>query len=193
MQFGVSGMETARDVVLVTNAAQRELMGEFPEIKHACTIDLSRSLLMYDEGVRLKDAGYRNRLIYALHEAGYSATTISVTHTPSEPLYVANLPHPIVVWPDRHRLTVHIPDMKNSRDANRVTDALAYGRLGSRPANLEVNVNNHTVTVRNQNRRLAALGNYAHSIVTAGYGVNGWAKHDATTDPPARGWLPYDG
>jgi hypothetical protein len=108
-------------------------------------------------------------------------------------MLAANYPHPIVLWPDRYRLLVHIPALKGNLDANRVTDAIAYGRIGGRPDNLVVDPAHHTVTIKRQNRLLATFCNYAQSIATAGYRVEGWDKLDAIKEPPARGWLPFEG
>jgi hypothetical protein len=58
LQLYVPGMLTDRDLVLVTNAAQRELMGEFSDIRHECKVDLERSLLVYYEGPRVLDRRY---------------------------------------------------------------------------------------------------------------------------------------
>ncbi len=99
----------------------------------------------------------------------------------------------MVDWPDRHTLVVRIPELKSRLDANRVVDALAYGRVGGRLDRLHVDPVARTVSVATQNRRVSTGNNFAFRIATAGYGVAGWADGTAPSDPPARGWWILDG
>jgi len=193
VQLTVNDISTERDIVLVTNAAQRELMGELPEIKHECLVDLAQSTMSYFEGPRLMDTSYQRRVLAALENAGYSATIKNVSHAPTAPLRVVNLPVPIVVWPDRCKMVVNIPAMRNTLDANRVADALSYARLGDRPLNLSVDPDTGIVRIHHQNRRATVRGNYAHAITTAGYNVDGWPEIKTGDEFPARGWLPAEG
>lgn len=193
LQLRVPGLATERDLVLVTNAAQHELMGEYPDPAHVCEMDLGRSLLIYHAGSELREARHVRQLLSALALAGYPGTVQSITFNPTPPLRVADRPDPIVVWPDRHTLVVQIPELKRNLDGNRVADALAYGRAGGRLERLRVDPVARTVQIAQQNRRVAARGNYAFAVATAGYGVEGWGDGQPPADPPARGWWPCEG
>lgn len=191
LSLRVPGMESVRDLVLVTNAAQHELMGEFPDAKHWCEVDLARSLLVYYEGPRLAHPAYRTRLLSALSEAGYPGSAGPVAHDPLPPLAIGG--HRMDEWPDRHRLVIHIPALQGPLDANRVADALAFGRLGGRPDRLRVDPATRTVTVAQQNRRVAAWGNFAHAVTGAGYDVEGWPAAAPGAEHVPRGWVPVGG
>jgi hypothetical protein len=193
MQLTVDGITSERDIVLITNAAQRELMGELPEIKHECHVDLPQSTISYFEGPRIMDSSYQRRILSALENAGYSATIKQVSHNPTAPMRVVNHHLPIVVWPDRCKMVVVIPSMTTVLDANRVADALSFARLGERPLNLSVDPITGIVRIHHQERRFTARGNYAHAITTAGYRVNGWPEITSGDAVPARGWLPAEG
>jgi hypothetical protein len=193
MHVSVKGMDSRRDIVLVTNAAQRELMGEMPEINHLCAIDIPSSMLYYYEGPRVRDVQYQMRILSALDEIGYRGKIVGVKHLPSPPMMVMNYAQPVVLWPDRHVIIIQIPAMKNNMDANRVTDAMAYARLGGRPINLLVDDRNQSVMIAHHNKRLSSFGNYAHSIASAGYGITGWSERYEESEAPARGWIPVDG
>ncbi len=191
-QIDVEGMTSDRDTALVTNAAQRELMGELPPIRHECRIDPSGGRVVYYEGPRLSDTAYQRRILAALAEIGYPATIRSVRHDPPRRLRIAGIELMLEEWPDRFSMELELGGMDTSGDANRVADAIAYARLGCRPVNLEVDPGSGTVTIRNQSRRLATPLNYAFAIATAGFTAGPLAAYDEITAPP-RGWLPIDG
>lgn len=193
LRLQVPDLNTARDLVLVTNAAQHELMGELPDPKHWCEIDLARSLVIYREGPRLRDPAYISRVMNALTEAGYPAEFQLVQHDPSPPIKASNWPDPIVEWPDRQVLVLHVPAMTQKVDANRVADALAFARLGGRLSNLVVDPVAKTVTIKGYNRRAAAEQNFEHHLANAGFAVAGWISGPGPAQPPARGWAPFEG
>ena len=192
MTLRVPALATARDLVLVTNAAQHELMGDLPDAQHFCEVDLARSLVMYHETPLLRDPAYVRRLMGALEQAGYPARVVSLQHVPTPPIRVASEPQPVSTWPDRHLLVLEIPAMRAAVDANRVVDALAYGRLGRRPDGLIVDPAARTVSIAHQNRRSATPLNFAARIASAGYAVEGSAAMPAPASPVARGWWPLD-
>lgn len=188
----VPGLASSRDVVLITNAAQRELMGEMPAFRHECRIDLARTRVDYHEGARLADPSYQRRMLDALAEAGYPATIRSVRHDPPQPLRIGGKEYLFYEWPDRYRAELVIPSMHHARDANRVADALACARLGGRPANLVVDPVRRTVRILGQQRRLATPLNYAQSIAAAGYDTDLLDAFPEAEAPP-RGWIPSGG
>lgn len=192
LSLRVPDLATERDLVLVTNAAQSELMGEIAPCKHWCEIDLAGGLVRYYEGPRLRDPAYIRRLVSSLATAGYAAQVRGVRFDPPPAIRVVNYPHPVVEWPERHMVELAISEIKTRRDGNRVVDALAYARLGGRPEQLRVDPARRTVTISGQNRRQSASANYRFRIASAGYAVDGWPADCGQPDPPARGWEPAD-
>jgi hypothetical protein len=190
-RIDVPGMRTALDVIQVTNAAQHELMAELGDVRHGCQVDLARSTLFYHEGPRLGDSRYRAYLRNRLAEAGYESVVLGFGAHPPPPLRVPGYPHPIIEWPDRHTLALHIPSMKRNVDANRISDALACARGGGRPAQLAVDSRRRQVQVRDYNLRVHTGRNFDFMIATAGFDANDWPANLGQPDPPGRGWVPF--
>lgn len=191
LDLSVQGMTGSQDVILVTNAAQRELMGEWGDLRHQCRIDLASQTVLYSEGGRLSDPRYRESILNALRHAGYPATVVDLKADPSRPADLLGNRIDLVQWPDRHTVRLQVPGMMTTRDANRIADALAWARYGGRPPSLSVNPADGSVTIQGQNQRLATRMNYIHAITSAGFACSGHPACPAQSPP--RGWVPVEG
>ena len=156
-------------VRIATNAALHQITGILEDdhaILHGCEISLSRRVVTYHEGRRLRQTDYRTRIQAAIQEEGYASQIVALHHNPLPPVIVPDRVYPSP-WQDRHTAILFIPDMTGIQDANRVADAIAFARAGgdivevvpdSTARTIELTYDRFKLTRRNLEAAIAGVG-----------------------------------
>lgn len=186
VEIKVPGMQTERDVRIVTNAALNEVVGR-ATLQHGYDICAEKGTLFYYEGSRLLSREYQQHILRCLREIGYEARIVEVRHWPA-----TAMPTPrgwLQAWPDRHAAAISIPAMKTGVDAHRVVGAIARARTGDDPLRVTPDPAAHTVRVTYDTNQLA-LKNLEGAIANAGYQANDTPARMGLPDSYPVGWTP---
>jgi len=181
-------MANERDVRIVTNAVLDATSILAQAVRNDCQIDVSKRLVLYHEGPRLRLPAYRALLVARLMEVGFSDARILRT-APNPPPLVETVDGPCQDWPDRHTAVIHVPGMADITAANRVVDALAYARAGGDDPLVSVDPASRTLTVTYEGLRLAR-SNLEHAIACAGYAANAVPARLGGSDAVRDHWRP---
>lgn len=184
--LAVPDMATARDLRIVTNAALNEIVGRYDGIKNDAEADLARGLLVYHEGERLRDEGYRRHIAACLRDVGYDAAFLAVRLNPPPPVPTSR--GLVQLWPDRHTAVLAVQGLKTARDVQVALDAIAFARTGDR-ASVAPDARSRTLRVTYNSRALGRR-NVEHAIANAGYAVNDTPALLGRADALAMNWTP---
>ncbi|HOW98208.1 MAG TPA: hypothetical protein PK634_10515 [Kiritimatiellia bacterium] len=186
VEIKVPGMQTERDVRIVTNAALNEAVGR-ATLQHGYDICVDKGTMFYYEGARLLSREYQRHILRCLREIGYEARIVEVRHWPAPAM-----PTPrgwLQAWPDRHAAAISIPAMKTGVDAHRVVGAIARARAGDDPLRVAPDPAAHAIRVTYDTNQLA-LKNLEGAIANAGYQANDTPPSMGLPDSFPVGWTP---
>ena len=174
-------------VRIITNAALNEIEKDFPTPGHEIEIDLGNTRLNYHEqGPRVMEAAYRERISACLRQVGYEPTFHHAGFNPTP--IVHSKSGPFRREPNRWTLTMTIPGMKTVRDANVVVDAIGFARLGADVPQIKAFKDSRKLSVVYQAKN-CALKNLEVGIASVGFAANGKRPHPATIP---QGWWPVN-
>ena len=183
----VPQMTDDKIVRIITNAVLDEIVGRYDGVKHDYEIDLAKGLVFYHESHRLRSTVYQQLIQSRLKEVGYDARMMGARLNP--PALVKMGDEYKQLWPYRFTLTISIPGMKSGTDANIVTDAIAYARVGKDDPRIRVRRKSKSLVVTYEGLHLSPQ-NVEVAIACAGFSANDVPANLGAADSIPYGWRP---